>query len=102
MINKINIVDFLSTGAENARTAKELQALTGYRTQRHVTQEIHNLRVRGVTICSDNNYKCQGYLLPANINEVERCNRQMNSRIYKIQKAKKSLEDYIILFGGER
>lgn len=102
MKNKLNVLDFLSTGAENALTAKELQALTGYKTLRHVTQEIHNLRVRGVAICSDNNYKCQGYFLPANILEVERCDRQMKSRIYKIQKAKKSLEDYIYLNGGER
>jgi len=102
MRNKVNILDFLPTGAENALTAKELQALAGYKTTRHITQEIHDLRVRGIAICSDNNYKCQGYFLPANIHEVERCNRQMKSRIYKIQKANKSLEDYIYLNGGER
>lgn len=93
-----NIMDFLSTGAENAKTAKELMRLAGYTDARTVTREIHILRVKGKIICSDNGI-IQGFYLPANDDEVLRFYMQMKSRIKQIQNAIKATEDYLLIGG---
>ena len=88
---RIELLDYLSRGQENAKTATELQALLGYRTQREVTKEVHRLRKSGEVICSST-HDPFGYFLPENNSDVLRFKRQMLSRIKQIAIAVRSAE----------
>ena len=90
----IDLMQYLSRGQENARTASDLQALLGYRTQREVTKEVHRLRKAGEVICSST-HEPFGYFLPDNNKDVERFKRQMLSRIKQIAIALRSAENLL-------
>ena len=87
----VDLMEYLSRGQENARTASDLQALLGYRTQREVTREIHRLRKTGEVICSSTREPF-GYFLPDDSSDVLRFKRQMLSRIKQIAIAVRSAE----------
>lgn len=88
---RIKLLDYLSRGQENAKTAAELQSLLGYHTKRDVTKEIHKLRKAGEVICSST-HEPFGYFLPENNSDVLRFKRQMLSRIKQIAIAVRSAE----------
>jgi len=90
------LVDLLSVGAENAKTAKELCKLLGWKTTRAVTLEVHRLReVENVLICSSCKSGQEGYYLHADRNDVADFSRQMHSRIRHIQKAVAGADAYL-------
>lgn len=91
---KTDLLEYLSRGQENAKTAADLQALLGYRTVRDVTKEVHRLRKAGEVICSSTREPF-GYFLPDNNKDIERFRRQMLSRIKQIAIALKSAEKFL-------
>lgn len=98
---KSKIFDVLSEGAENAKTAKEIQKLLGYKNVRDVTSEIAQLRQKGAVIISNNSAECSGYYLPSDdISEIKHFVRSMYSRIREIKKAVKSAELLLKDIGG--
>ncbi len=93
---KLNIIDLLSEGEENAITTGQICNITGL-TKREVTLYINALRRNGEVICSSD----KGYFCPSCLCEVERFYRQMTSRQREIEKAKQSAKDYIRKYGGK-
>lgn len=84
------LINFLSVGAENAITAKELSNLLNTNV-RNITLEINSLRKRGIIICS----KANGYFFPADeVDVVEFC-RRTNSRIRDIKSIIKPAEKFL-------
>ena len=95
------IVSLLSQGQDNAKTAKELQALLGYRNLRDVSKEINTLRNKGWIILSSVTGVSKGYFLPSTYQEVKIFVRTMYSRISEIKKATKSAQKELSRWGGE-
>ena len=81
------LIEYLSTGKENAKTARELCTLLGYKNTRAVTQEIARLRCEGAVICSSCREGRHGYFLPADDSDVLAFSRQMHSRSTEILRA---------------
>jgi len=98
---QIKLIDLLSRGQENAKTANELQSLLGYKTVRHVTREINRLRNDGEVILSNNTGDNKGFYLPETEDEILRFVRNMYSRIREIRKAVTSAEDELKRLGGD-
>lgn len=92
---KVNLVDLLSEGEENAITTRELCKLLGWNS-REITLYINALRRSGKVICSSD----KGYFLPSCLHDVERFYRHMTSRQKEIEKAKQSAKNYILDHGG--
>lgn len=92
MKNKpLSLTDFLSVGADNAITTKQLARLLGLN-ERDITSMIHALRKKGVLICSDT---IHGFWLPADDEDIKSFVRQMNGRIKDMQKAMKPAIEYL-------
>ena len=84
MIDKIpKVVSLLSYGEENAKTARELVALLGYKNDYYVRKEISQLRIGGYwyILSSD-----KGFFLMSTDAEYERYIRHMRGRARKITK----------------
>ncbi len=89
-MGKGKITDYLSVGAENAITSKELAKIYGCH-ERDITSSINALRKSGVLICSNGS----GFFLPKNDEDIKNFTRQMRSRITDMEKALKPAEDYL-------
>lgn len=87
---KLNIMNILSEGEENAVKLNQLSKLLNM-SGRDITICINALRRSGEVICSSS----QGYFLPSSVDDVKRFYRQMTSRQREIEKAKQSAKKYI-------
>ena len=86
-MNKIHLPDYLSKGMENAKTARELCSLLGYKTMRDVTKEVARLRCNGEVICSSNVNGYEGYYLPQRKSELANFIATQHGRIREMQKS---------------
>lgn len=83
------IADFLTEGAENARTGKALCSLLNL-THRELTKGIEKERREGAPICATCNSKNPGYYLAATREEMKRyCDRlyKRAGEIFKTRRA---------------
>ena len=92
---KINLMNFLAEGEENAITTRALCTILGWNS-REVTLCVNALRRSGKVICSSE----RGYFLPADLSDVQHFYRQMQSRQREIAKAAQSARAYILEHGG--
>ncbi|MFT3950642.1 MAG: hypothetical protein QM689_01540 [Oscillospiraceae bacterium] len=90
----VNIIEYISTGAENAVTQAKLAAVLGVET-RTVRQLIHKARCMGAVICSTPDERTGGYYLPASPEQAKPYVRFQQSRNKSAQRALRSAEDYI-------
>ena len=98
-MKKINILDFLPRGIENAISMAELAARANC-DPRTARQLVYNARLGGEIICSSCDDENGGYFIPIVDYEVERYVKMQKSRIKSAQAAVKSAEDYIAGIGG--
>ena len=96
----MNFLDYIPTGAENAISAKELCARSGFPSIRAMQQEIHRLREQGHIICASTDPPA-GYYIAADRQEASRFVRSMESRRREIGRAIKAAKKYIQGAGGE-
>lgn len=89
-----NVLDYLSVGSANARTARELSQLINADT-RTITQEIRRLRLQGHFICANSQKNCKGYFLAESREELERHYRQMRGRALSIFQAMKPIRQHL-------
>ncbi len=89
----MEIIDILSFGKENAKSARYLQSILGYRYVREVTSEINRLRKKGVIICSSTDATSPGYYFPSDEKEIYEFVRQMDSRIKDMSLAVSSAKE---------
>lgn len=82
------IAGLLSHGAENGMTLSDLHRLTG-KDKRVIRAEIQQERLSGTPILSDN---LNGYFLPANEDERERCVKSLRHRAGEILKSAAAIE----------
>ena len=94
MINKINILDYIPFGVNNAITAKELSTILG-KNERDITKNIHYLRKKGEFITAVHAGESQGYFRPTNYYEVLMFVKDMSSRIHNMEQARQPALDYI-------
>lgn len=71
-MHKISIVDYLSTGKENARTARELADEIGIRKTRPITLAIERARREGHPICAAVSGFYLGYYLAEDQAELKK------------------------------
>lgn len=90
-----NLLDLLSEGEENAKTARELLPLLGYDSIREVAAEVARLRKAGNIICCAGDSGNKGYYLPANSEDVKRFVRRTESRIKETELMLKPAIDYL-------
>lgn len=95
--NSLCLTDYLSVGADNGITAKQLARLLGWN-DRDVTHAVHALRKKGVLICSDT---LHGFWLPTDDSDVKNFICQMNGRITEMQKATQPAVEYLENGGGD-
>ena len=93
MTSTPKIINLLSEGRENAKTAKELVNLLDYRSTREISKEINSLRNAGWVILSTTENDNPGYYLPSEKSEVQHFVRAMRSRVREIEKAVASAEN---------
>lgn len=94
MINKINVLDYIPFGINNAITAKELSKLLG-KNERDITRNIHYLRKTGEFITAVHAGESQGYFRPTNDYEVLMFVKDMSSRIRNMEQARQPALDYL-------
>lgn len=89
--NPRSIEEFLALsghkGEENAINSFDLATGMGFSSVRELQKHIASERRAGAIICSGSS---KGYWLPADLDEIRRFNRNMNSRAMKILVASKS------------
>ena len=90
----LNLLDYIPTGAENAISAKELCARSGFPSIRAMRQEIHRLREQGHIICASTDPPA-GYYIAEDRQEAARFVRSMESRRREIGRAIKAAKKYI-------
>jgi len=90
-----SLLDFLSEGEENAKTAQELMRVLGYESVRMVAADVARLRKQGEIICcvSDGNFR--GYFLPENRADVERFVRRTENRLRETERMLQPARDYL-------
>ena len=88
------IFDLLDFGFDNPITAEEISKYLSINT-RDVTKAIHSMRTKGFFITAVHAGDCQGYFKPSNYYEVLMFVKDMNKRIYNMQKAMKPALDYV-------
>jgi len=81
-----NLLDLLSEGEENAKTARELMTGLGYDNDRSVAADVAQLRKRGEIICCANDSGVKGYFLPASRSDVEKFVRRTENRLREIER----------------
>jgi hypothetical protein len=81
------IFEFLSEGAENARTGKEICKALNI-TARDLTAAIERERRAGKPICASTDPKNPGYFLAANQEEMQRYCRSLYHRAGEIHKTR--------------
>lgn len=86
------ITEFLETGAENAKTARELAALL-HRDRRDITKSIEKARRAGAPIVSSCNPELPGYYLAETAEEVQHFCRHLQHRAGEIYKTRRALLD---------
>lgn len=86
------IANYLLHGAENAIPRRDLMALTGY-SDRELRRLIEAERRSGVPILSDN---ANGYFLPSNQEEIDRCVRSLRSRSAEIEATAAAIEKAVV------
>lgn len=95
MSKQLNLMDFLSTGEDNAITARELSRLLKM-SLRDVTVTVNALRKSGEIICSSG----EGFYLPADDTDVKNFVRNMESRIADMRRATKSAKEHLKKVGA--
>lgn len=85
--NEFDILDYLSTGADNAISARTLSDITGFQ-YRTITLMIESKRRRGTIICSNGD----GYFLPAGDEDITATICHLMSRETEIRKTRTALE----------
>lgn len=78
-------------GQENAITSTQMAAMLNI-DRRTVRNAVHSLREKGIAIASSS-VGNKGYFIPATQEEANRCISQLKSRIKKISKIVKALEN---------
>jgi len=79
------LLDLLSIGAENAKTAKELGSILNWN-DTEIRHEVNRLRKSGVPICaSPHGYK--GYYMPSCRSEAAYYGKQFRARLADAQRA---------------
>ena len=88
------VYELLSTGAENARTAKELCFQLGIdeKDWRIVTRTIERERREGKPICASSSSDSPGYYKPANREELTRYINRLHKRAGEIFKTRRALQ----------
>lgn len=88
------VYELLSTGAENARTAKELCCQLGIdeKDWRIVTRTIERERREGKPICASSSSDSPGYYKPANREELTRYINRLHKRAGEIFKTRRALQ----------
>lgn len=88
------VYELLSTGAENARTAKELCQALGIdeKDWRIVTRTIERERREGKPICASSSSDSPGYYKPANWEELTRYINRLRKRAGEIFKTRRALQ----------
>lgn len=66
----VHIADLLSSGADNATTARELAAWLGW-SEREVTRQIERERRAGAPICATCDNRKPGYFIAASADEID-------------------------------
>ena len=94
-LDPFNLLEFLSEGEENAKTARELMPVLGYGDVRDVAADIARLRKQGAIICSVTGSDAKGYFLPANRDDVVRFVRRTESRIRETERMLQPAMDYL-------
>lgn len=92
---QINLIDLLSEGEANAKTARELMRPLGCDNIREVASEVARLRKAGFIICCAGDSGTKGYFLPANSDDVQRFVRRTESRIRETEKMLRPARDYL-------
>jgi hypothetical protein len=83
-MKKFSITDYLATGKENARTAREIADEIGIRATRPVTQAIERARRKGLPICAAVSGDYLGYYLTKDPAELKRYCSQLQHRAGEI------------------
>lgn len=86
------IADYLMTGAENARTARELATLL-HCDIRDITKHIERERRAGAPIVSSCNKENPGYYLAETADELQIYCRRLHQRAGEIYKTRRALLD---------
>ena len=88
------VYELLSTGAENARTAKELCQALGIdeKDWRIITKTIERERREGKPICASSSSDFPGYYKPANREELTRYIDRLHKRAGEIYKTRRALQ----------
>lgn len=94
---RINIIEFLPVGIENAVSMEELSSRTGL-TQREIRAAILEARRKGVPVCSAE----EGYWIAQNADEASRCYRRHMARAITTIVAAKPLKKYVINEGARK
>ena len=84
------VTDFLSTGAENAKTGRELARLL-HCDIREITRSIENERRRGAPIVSSCNPDNPGYYLAETADELQAYCSRLHQRAGEIHKTRRAL-----------
>ncbi|MBR1433031.1 MAG: hypothetical protein IJ784_01350 [Ruminiclostridium sp.] len=92
---RINIIEFLPVGIENAVSMEELSARTG-KTQREIRAAILEARRKGVPVCSAE----QGYWIARTADEATRYYRRQLARIITGFVALKPIKRFIVNEGA--
>lgn len=87
------VYELLSTGAENARTAKELCFQLGIDAKdwRKISKAVERERREGKPICASSDSKYPGYYKPADREELERYIARLHMRAGEIFKTRRAL-----------
>jgi biotin operon repressor len=85
------VLDFLLTGSANALTAGELSRMMGC-TRREVSRAVQRARLAAIPVCSSSGHP-QGYFLPENRGELERCIARMRHRAGEMGTTIEALEE---------
>jgi len=88
------VYDLLNFGFDNAITAEEISKYLCVNA-RDITKAIHKMRTQGIFITAVHAGDYQGYFKPANYYEVMMFVKDMNKRIYNMQRAMQPALDYV-------
>ena len=94
-MSNYSLLDFLTEGEQNAKTARELAQALGYDSIREVAAEIARLRKAGTIICSVTDTATKGNFLPANSEDVKRFVRRTEFRIRETERMLKPAKDHL-------
>lgn len=96
----MRLIDAVPVGRASARTATELQAITGARSSREITRGIELLRRRGAPICAAPGEK-PGYFIAANLVELETYLAALDRRLASVRRTRAALGDTLALLSEQ-